>query len=634
MRSAPDREDMNGERSNQPGIRYSDGTAEVRIWAPAARSMEIELNKPGSLPVRLALSKGDGGYWTLRTENNKISPGDRYYFVINGDLKRPDPASLSQPDGVHEASEVVDLSAFQWTDSNIKQPPLSDYIIYELHTGTFTPEGTFETIIPKLDHLIELGINAIEIMPVAQFPGERNWGYDGVFPYAVQNSYGGAKGLATLVDACHSRGIAVILDVVYNHLGPEGNYFGDFGPYFTDKYHTPWGQAINFDDAWCDGVREYFIRNALMWFRDFHIDALRLDAVHAIKDLSATHLLEELKIQTDKLMQETGRTHYLIAELDLNDPRFIREQVQGGYGLDAQWVDEFHHALRVTAGGDTSGYYSDFKGIEHLAKAFTDAYVYDGQWSEHRKKKFGRPASGLPGSRFIVFSQNHDQVGNRMLGERSSQLCSFEMQKLMAAAVICSPFVPMLFMGEEWGETRPFQYFVSHTDKDLAEAVRNGRKVEFSDFHLQGEAPDPMAVQTFLNSCLDWDKLQDPRHRRMFGYYQALISLRKCLAPLSKGKREDLSLAADPENNTLVLHRHHGDEQVCFLMNFSTRVRSLRLTSPGLWQKSFDSASPQWDGPAEAPDKVQIIDSESVEISLQPESVLIYHSTKSKGRKS
>src|SRR5687768_905399 len=308
-------------------------------------------------------------------------------------------------------------------------------------------------------------------MPVAQFPGKRNWGYDGVYPFAVQNSYGGYKGLQQLVNACHQKGLAVILDVVYNHLGPEGNYFSAYGPYFTEEYKTPWGGAINFDDAWSDGVRNYFIENALMWFRDFHIDALRLDAVHAIKDFGSKHILREIKEQVNILMEQTGKKHYLIAECDLNDTQFIDPLEKRGFGMDAQWIDEFHHALRVTATGEKTGYYSDFSGIEHLAKAYKDAYVYDGQFSPHRFKNFGVKAQDNPGRQFIVFSQNHDQVGNRMLGERSSQLVSYEMQKLMAGAVLVSPYLPMLFMGEEYSESHPFLYFVSHTDPELAEAV-------------------------------------------------------------------------------------------------------------------------------------------------------------------
>ncbi|RYY61327.1 MAG: malto-oligosyltrehalose trehalohydrolase, partial [Chitinophagaceae bacterium] len=472
-----------------------DGSVEIRVWAPLKKGVGLE--RGGRL---LPLLAEEGGYWTLRSTD--LQPGDRYQLRVEGGEALPDPASLSQPDGVHGPSEIVDPARFAWNDSHWENPELDRYLLYELHTGTFSPEGTFAGIESRLDHLVALGVTAIELMPVAQFPGGRNWGYDGVFPFAVQQSYGGAEGLQHLVDACHRRGLAVVLDVVYNHLGPEGNYLGAYGPYFTGKYQTPWGGALNFDDAWSDGVRRYFIENALMWLRDFHIDALRLDAVHAIKDFGASHFLRDLRLCVDQLQSETGRRHYLIVECDLNDPRFIDPVEEKGFGMHSQWIDEFHHALRVTATGEQSGYYADFSGISQLAKAYRDAYVYDGQWSEHRKKHFGQPAKNNPGRQFIVFSQNHDQVGNRMLGERCSALVSFEMLKLMAGAVLTAPFLPMLWMGEEWGEQNPFLYFVSHTDPELAIAVREGRKKEFAAFHAQGEAPDPVSEETFLRSKL------------------------------------------------------------------------------------------------------------------------------------
>jgi len=336
------------------GVNFnSKGEAEVTVWSP--ESTKVEISFKGK---KLPLVRFGSGYWRLAT--NEISPGDLYRLVLNDQKNYPDPASLSQPQGVHGPSEAVDLKNFKWTDDKWINPSLSDYIFYELHVGTFTEEGTFHSIIAKLDHLKELGINAIEIMPVAQFAGDRNWGYDGVFPFAPHNAYGGARGLQELVDACHSKGIAVVLDVVYNHLGPEGNYLGEYGPYFTEKYKTPWGHAINFDDSWCDGVRNYFIENALMWFRDFHVDALRLDAVHAIKDFSPVHILREIREHVNELMNQTGCKYYLIVELDLNDNRFIESLEEKGYGMDAQWVDEFHHALRIAAGGEAHGYYSDF----------------------------------------------------------------------------------------------------------------------------------------------------------------------------------------------------------------------------------------------------------------------------------
>jgi maltooligosyltrehalose trehalohydrolase len=591
------------------------GEAMVVLWAPLLNDAAIQVAGKGKLP----LTKQELGYWQLNT--HELQTQDRYKFVLNGEQEFPDPASLAQPEGVHGFSEAVNIKDFAWTDENWQNLPLHDYILYELHTGTFTPEGTFDAIATKLDYLKKLGVNAIEIMPVAQFPGTRNWGYDGVFPFAVQHSYGGARGLQSLVDICHQKGVAVVLDVVYNHLGPEGNYLGAYGPYFTDKYNTPWGNALNFDDAWCDGVRQFFIENVLMWFRDFHVDALRLDAVHAIKDFSAVHILREIKIHVNQLMQETGRTHHLIVELDLNDPKFINPLEEQGFGMDAQWIDEFHHALRVTATGESTGYYSDFTGITHLAKAYQDAYVYDGQYSPHRFKKFGLKAENNPGQQFIVFSQNHDQVGNRMLGERTSKLVSFEMQKLMAGAVLVSPYLPMLFMGEEYAEPNPFLYFVSHTDPDLVEAVRKGRKAEFAAFHALGEAPDPQAEATFNQSKLQWQLLDQEPHQTLFRYYQAFIQLRQTNLALKNLDRKQLDAFSNEDTKTLLLHRWHENQHVLCLMNFSAEAQPITLpTYANNWQKIFDSAAPEWNGSAAGPDTV----SSGISILLQPESLIIY----------
>jgi maltooligosyltrehalose trehalohydrolase len=593
------------------GINFNENTeAEIVVWSPSAEQAAIDFDHG-----KIELNKEDFGYWTATT--NKIKPGTQYKFILNNKDQYPDPASLSQPNGVHERSESIDLKKFHWNDGQWDNIPLEDYIIYELHTGTFTQEGTFIAIEKKLDYLISLGITAIEIMPVAQFPGNRNWGYDGVFPFAVQNSYGGAKGLQHLVNACHEKGLAVILDVVYNHLGPEGNYLGAFAPYFTDKYKTPWGNAINFDDAWCDGVRQYFIENALMWFRDFHIDALRLDAVHAIKDFSTVHILREIKEYVDELVKATGRKHYLIVELDLNDNRFINSIEQGGYGMDAQWIDEFHHALRVTATGEQTGYYSDFNGIEHFSKAYKEAYVYDGQFSHHRKKIFGIKTEN-EGKQFIVFSQNHDQVGNRMLGERTSQLVSFEMQKLLAACVCVSPYIPMLFMGEEWSESNPFLYFVSHTDKELAKAVRKGRKEEFAAFHSQGEAPDPMAEETFLQSKLQWNLVEKDEHKIMLDYYKELIHLRKTNPVLKELNRKNLEVYHNSDQNILLIKRWNEQKQIICFMNFSKEKQTIQSTWH-LHKKIFDSAYRKWDGSESSHNQLK-----EKTITLQPESIVIY----------
>lgn len=608
------------------GVNFYNREAAIVVWSPEAR--RVELCHGGS---KLPLVPDPLGYW--RGQSGELAPGDLYTFLLNEDKELPDPASLSQPQGVHGPSKARDVSGFPWTDHAWENPPLPEYILYELHAGSFTPEGTLEGIERKLDHLLDLGVNAIELMPVAQFPGERNWGYDGVYPFAVQNSYGGAEALQKLVDACHGKGLAVVLDVVYNHLGPEGNYLISYGPYTTGKYHTPWGEAINFDDSWCDGVRKYFIENVLMWFRDFHIDALRLDAVHAIKDFSPKHILQAIKEKVIELMGHSRRKHYLIVESDLNDNRFINALDKGGYGMDAQWIDEFHHALRVTAGGESTGYYSDFNGIEHLAKAYKDAYVYDGQFSRVRKKHFGVLA-GNQGHQFVVFSQNHDQVGNRMLGERTSRLVTLEMQKLLAAAVMVSPYLPMVFMGEEWSEPHPFLYFVSHTDPELAEAVCQGRREEFAAFHggdsesaasqNASTAPDPMAEETFLQSKLQWNLLEKEPHYAMLRYYKALLALRKGQKALRQLDRTCLYVQADKEKRVLTLRRWAEDEHVVCHMNFSKESRRLGPPFEGEGLAIlFNSAAPQWGGPELSPDLAQGAVSGTSGLFLQSESIVI-----------
>lgn len=588
------------------------GSATIKLWAPLLSYASVKVNNSWVLD----LEKQAYGYWSAETVN--LKPGDTYAFIVDG-KELPDPVSVYQPYGVHGPSQAVDLNAFNWTDDRWENPAQADYILYELHTGTFSPEANFKGIEEKLDYLVELGITAIEIMPVAQFPGERNWGYDGVFPFAVQNSYGGYEGLQQLVNACHQKGLAVVLDVVYNHLGPEGNYLPAFAPYFTEKYKTPWGDALNYDDAWCDGVREYFIENALMWFRDFHIDALRLDAVHAIKDFSPKHILKEIKENVDRLSEETGRKYHLIIECDLNDTRYINPLNNDGYGMDAQWTDEFHHALRVTAGQEKDGYYSDFLGVKDLAKAYTDAYVYTGQYSAQRFKRFGMKTDN-PGGQFIVFSQNHDQVGNRMLGERTSTLHSFEMQKLLAAAVMVSPYVPMLFMGEEWSAHSPFLYFVSHGDEELIKAVQKGRKEEFKDFHGEGEAPDPQSEDTLNRSKLNWDELQQAPSQIMFRYYKALIELKKSNPVIKSHDRKNLSAQYDEQANTLQLLRWNDQERGLCVMNFSNEQQALHFAEAGEWQKLFSSADAEWSGQGDTPKAIH----QNQILTLWPESIAIF----------
>jgi maltooligosyltrehalose trehalohydrolase len=543
---------------------HSPGVADIRVWAPYARSVSIDVSEKG----QIKLERDHFGYW--HTTSPELYPGDKYFVVLNGKEKYPDPASLSQSDGVHEASQCIDLGEIKSISSGRKvHIPLADLIIYELHTGTFSPEGTFKGIEKKLDYLADFGVNAIELMPVAAFPGTRNWGYDGVFPFAVQQSYGGAAGLAQLVRASHERGIAVILDVVYNHLGPEGNYLDSFGPYFTGKYQTPWGKAINFDDAWCDGVRHFFIENALMWLRDFQIDGLRLDAVHAIKDFGPVHFLAELHNNVQQLNRQTGANHFLIAESDLNDSRFINPVNKGGFGMDAQWCDEFHHALHALMTGEQKGYYSDFGSLDQMIKSFNHAYVFDGNYSRHRKKSFGTSTQDQPGYRFVVFTQNHDQVGNRMLGDRLTNLLDFESLKLAAASMFVSPFIPMLFMGEEFAEETPFLYFISHGDDHLVEMVRKGRKKEFRDFIKDADPPDPQSEETFQKSRLQWDYAKQNQKKLMYEYYKTWIALRKQIPLLRPGNRDGVVVRKSENGKGIVMIRENGKDLLCAVLNYA-----------------------------------------------------------------
>jgi maltooligosyltrehalose trehalohydrolase len=497
-----------------------DGRCALRVWAPHASTVAVVLGASGE---RIELARSDGGYFEACAA---VPAGTRYQIVLDSREPLPDPASRFQPDGVHGASEVVGLGEFAWTDAGWKGVALRDVILYELHVGTFTPEGTLDAATGDLDRLRDLGARAIELMPVAEFPGARNWGYDGVFPYAVQSSYGVPLALQRFVDAAHARGIAVILDVVYNHLGPEGNRLDEFGPYFTDRYRTPWGRAINFDGADSDAVREFFLSNAIFWLREFHLDGLRLDAVHGIYDLGARHILAELRSRVEELESETGRTIHLIAESDLNDAKFLRGTNESGYGLSAQWSDDFHHALHVLLTGEGNGYYVDFNGLADLSRALQQGWRYAGDYSAFRRRHHGNSPRGLRPEQFVVCSQNHDQIGNRAAGDRLASSLAVDQLKLAAAAVLLSPFVPLLFMGEEYGETAPFPYFTSHSDLGLTEAVRRGRREEFAAFGHGYEVPDPQAESTFESAKLDRTYARTATGREIGEFYRDLIRLR------------------------------------------------------------------------------------------------------------
>lgn len=553
-------------RQNHVGATLrDDGLVRFAVWAPRVQRLEVHILADGADRLE-PLTRDENGYFTGLIAG--LDGSTRYLYRLDGDVERPDPASRFQPDGVHGPSQVVD-PGFPWSDGNWPGLPLHSYIIYELHVGTFTTEGTFDGVLSRLDYLCELGITAVQLMPVAQFPGERNWGYDGTYIFAPQNSYGGPAGLKRLVDACHSRGLAVVLDVVYNHLGPEGNYLHGFGPYFTSRYRTPWGDAVNFDGPGSDPVRHYFIANALYWITEFHIDALRLDAVHGMYDFSARHILQELTEAVHRQGEMLGRRVYVIAESDLNDVRVITPPGCGGYGLDAQWNDDFHHALHALLSGEREGYYGDFGSLAHLVKAFREGFVLSGEYSAFRQRRHGSSSAEIPPGQLVVFSQNHDQVGNRMRGERPGEYLDTRQLKLAAATAFLSPYMPLLFMGEEYAETAPFPYFVSHGDADLVEGVRRGRKEEFAAFVHQGAPPDPQAEETFLSAKLDPELRLAGTHREVFSFYRELIRLRKECAPFLQQDRNSLQVISRGEEKVLVIIRKAAGEQVICLFNYS-----------------------------------------------------------------
>ena len=590
--------DVTGHRSHPLGASpLPDIRCRFLVFAPSAGTVEVRLLSPGERVV--LLERDDLGYHHGVVDG--VKAGARYLYRLDGGKELPDPASRFQPEGVHGPSMVIDPDAFSWTDPEWRGIPLSSYILYELHVGTYTPEGTFDAIIPRLDSLAELGVTALELMPVSQFPGRRNWGYDGVYPFAVQESYGGPEGLKRLVDACHRRGLAVVLDVVYNHLGPEGNHFSDFGPYFNDRYRTPWGPAMNFDGPHSDEVRRYFQENALRWLREFRVDALRLDAIHGIMDFSASPFLAQLAEAVGDLRKEEGRMIYLIPESDLNDSRIVTPRNAGGYGLDAQWNDDFHHAIHALLTGERDGYYGDFGGIGHLARAFTDRFVYSGQYSTYRKRRHGNPARHLPAERFVVFAQNHDQVGNRMRGDRLSRLVSFESLKLAAGVVLLSPFLPLLFMGEEYGEVAPFLYFVHHGDEGLIEAVRKGRKEEFAAFGWVGEPPDPQDEGTFLRSRPDHALRGAGSHAVLLELHRELIRIRKTDPVLRRTDREGMEVVPFEKERALFILRRDGSAGTAAVFHFGDVPAYLPLPLPGEgWEKVLDSADVRWGGPGGA----------------------------------
>lgn len=561
------------------------------------------------------------GYFTA--EVTGLSDGDRYLFDLDGASRRPDPASRHQPDDVHGPSALVDTQAFAWTDQGFAPPSPDRRVYYEIHVGAFTPQGTFEAVIDRLDHLAGLGVTCLELMPVAQFPGCRNWGYDGVCPFAPAACYGGPKGLARLVDACHDRGLAVVLDVVYNHLGPEGNYLREFGPYFTDRYRTPWGEAVNFDGPGSDGVRRFFIQNALYWLRDYHIDGLRLDAVHAIVDQSPVHLVAELALATAAWEAESGRRTFLVAESHHNDPMLLTDAAAGGMGLDGVWNDDFHHAVHAWLTGEKTGYYADFGSRDDVIAAAGEGFVYAGRHSLFIGRKRGRPAVHLPADRFVNCLQNHDQIGNRAMGERLISLIGPQAARVAAALLLLSPGSPLLFMGEEWGEDRPFLYFISHLDAGLVEAVRQGRKREFASFRWRGEPPDPFAQETFEASRPNWDKLQTSGHGGMLAWHRALLALRAGSPAFRETQRHMTRLWPLDAAKGLAMERRGADGRYLCLANAGRRPSRVKVGThgpPQQYERLLDSEETRFGGKGDAlPERLETV------LSLPPFSVVIYN---------
>jgi maltooligosyltrehalose trehalohydrolase len=577
----------------------------ICVWAPRARTVAVHVVSPADR-VELLEPLGDGYFGA---EIPGLAPGDRYTIRLDGAGDFPDPASRSQPAGVHGPSELL-ADDFVWDDAAWCGHRLQGLVIYELHVGTFTPAGTFDAAAEHLASLRDLGVTAVEVMPIAQFPGVRNWGYDGVCPFAVQHSYGGAAGLKRFVAAAHAADLAVLVDVVYNHLGPEGNYLSRFGPYFTDRYHTPWGEALDFDGEQSAGVRRFVIENAVQWIRDFHVDGLRLDAVHSIFDGSATHVLTELTAAAHAAAP--GRHVHVVAESDANDPRLVMQAEDGGIGVDAQWSDDFHHALHALLTGERRGYYREFGDLRQLARAFEAGFVRATRRpapGAHAVAVPGHsvPAPPVPAERLVVCSQNHDQVGNRMHGERLHHLVSFEHAKLAACATMLSPNVPLLFMGQEYAERAPFLYFVDHSDPALVEAVRRGRRQEFRAFEWRGEVPDPQSPDTFTRSVLDHALKTASPHAEMLAFHREVLRLRRSVPALAALDMTRCEASCLEEARTLVVRRWAGTSEAVIVLAFGDATAVVDLPVPrGTWRVVLDSSDPRWLGPGRSvPDRAQ-----------------------------
>jgi len=574
--------------------------ASVDVWAPAARRVDLEITMPSGTAT-VPMEPASGGWWAHRPGPDPAYPLD-YAFRVDGGEPTPDPRSAWQPHGVHGPSRTFDTGAHCWRDGAWRGPRGGGGslggVFYELHIGTFTPEGTLDAAVGRLDHLVDLGVDVVEVMPVAAFPGRWGWGYDGVHPYAVHDPYGGPAAMQRLVDACHQRGLGVCLDVVYNHLGPSGNYLARFGPYFTDAQVTPWGPAVNLAGEGSEQVRRWVIDNALRWFRDFHVDALRLDAVHELRDDSERHVLAQLSDETRSLAAQLGRPLDLIAESDLNDPVMVTPTSEGGLGMSGQWADDIHHALHAVLTGESHGYYADFAGHGVLAKTLTEVFLHDGRWSSFRERTWGAPVdpSVHDARAFLAYLQTHDQVGNRATGDRISVSVPPGRQAAGAALYLLSAFTPMVFMGEEWAASTPWQFFTDFDEPELAEAVREGRRGEFASHGWDRlDVPDPQDPRTRERSVLDWGEAHRGEHARMLAWYRSLVALRRSERGLTDGRLDAVAVEADEGSGWVVMR--HGRVRVVANLADTPQVVPVAVPAAGAdVLLSWEAATPRPSG--------------------------------------
>ncbi|WP_029896325.1 malto-oligosyltrehalose trehalohydrolase [Desulfohalovibrio reitneri] len=577
----------------------ADGRWTFRVWAPRVKNCRLILRREGQAEWTGPMEGGGDGWFRLTAE---AQPGDEYAFAPGRLDERPDPASHRQPGGVHGPSALVDHEAFAWTETGFVPPPLEEWVFYELHAGCFTQRGTLAAAAEKLDYLADLGITAVQLMPLSAFPGKRNWGYDGVQPFCVQETYGGPNGLKAFVDRAHELGLAVVLDMVHNHFGPEGCYVADFGPFFTSAYRTPWGKAVNLDGADSDEVRAYFIQTCLHFARHYHVDGFRLDAVHALHDhMRPAHFLADLSEAVHGYGREIGKPLRLIAETHANDPALTRPRSRGGRGLDSAYSDDLHHALHAIVTGERQGYYQDYGSLSRTALALERGFAFTGQHAGYYGRAHGAAGPDLPGTAHTVYLQTHDFVGNRLRGERLHSLVPAEAAKAATGLWLLSPFLPLFFMGQEWGEEKPFLYFVDHTDPGLLEAVRKGRRREFSRFKWHGEPPDPSALGTYLQCKLDWQAPAEMGYRCHLRFTRELLAARREHSALARLEPRHTRVTPFAPDGVLVMERGGDDGQkavvVANLSDAAARFTASRLLPPGSWRKTLEAAEERFGGP-------------------------------------